>query len=90
MVQLDLEFRGISLSYLGKYFEELGCIPITSSFPFIFKNSGWSAEIQNEEELSLTSIIKVNIIHIRFIADNEELLNSVVRNYRYKTTRIGG
>jgi hypothetical protein len=90
MVNQDLEFRGISLSYLGKYFEELGCTQITSSFPLIYKNSGWSAEIQNEEELSLTSIIKVNKIHIRFTADNEEILKSVIKNYRYKTTRIGG
>jgi hypothetical protein len=90
MVSCKLEFRGISLEYLGIYFEELGAKQITHSFPYIFKHHNWSAEILTEEVISLTRIIKVNQVHIRFNAESKEFLEELIHNYRKKTTRVGG
>jgi hypothetical protein len=90
LVSRELEFRGINRKYLGMYFEELGGNQITDFFPIIFEHINWRAEILNEEQISLTSIIKVNQIHIRFHAKDEDTLQELIKNYRYKTTRIGG
>jgi hypothetical protein len=90
MVSCELEFRGINLEYLGIYFEELGAKQITHSFPYIFKHHNWSAEILTEEVISLTRIIKVNQVHIRFNAESKEFLEELILSYRKKTTRVGG
>jgi hypothetical protein len=90
MVSCELEFRGINLEYLGIYFEELGAKQITHSFPYIFKHHKWSAEILTEEIISLTRIIKVNQVHIRFNAESKVFLEELIQNYRKKTTRVGG
>ncbi len=86
----ELEFRGINRKHLGMYFEELGGEQITDTFPFIYKAEDWSGEILNEAEISFTAVFKVNTVQIRFKAENEEILNELIRNYRLKTTRIGG
>ena len=90
MPSQDLEFRGINLSHLGMYFEELGAKKISDSFPFIFQAENWRSEIIKEEELSFTSVFKVNAIHIRFIARSQQELEELIRDYRYKTFRVGG
>jgi hypothetical protein len=90
MVSCELEFRGINLEYLGIYFEELGAKQITHSFPYIFKHHNWNAEILTEEVISLTRIIKVNQVHIRFNAESKEFLEELILSYRKKTTRVGG
>jgi hypothetical protein len=90
MFQQDLEFRGINRKHLGVYFEELGAEKITESFPFIYKAVGWSGQIIKEEEISFTASFKVNAVQIRFMAESEFVLEELIKNYRFKTTRIGG
>jgi hypothetical protein len=90
MVSRELEFRGINIRHLGMYFEELGGEQMTDDFPYVFKGNGWSGEILNEDELVFTSVFKVNAVNIRFLAEDEAALDQLIKNYRYKTTRIGG
>lgn len=90
MVDQILEFRGINREHLGTYFEELGGEPVTSSFPFVYNGEGWRAEILSEDEISFTKTFIVNAVFIRFIAENQEELEQLIKNYRYKTTRVGG
>lgn len=90
MPSRDLEFRGINRTHLGMYFEELGGIQITDSFPYIYKAESWSGRIVSEEEIAFTKIFRVNAVQIRFEAEDENLLEELIKNYRYKTTRIGG
>jgi hypothetical protein len=90
MEMKDLEFRGINREHLGMYFEELGARLETDTFPYIYTGEGWSGQILAEEEIAFTSVFKVNTVHIRFIANNENELEELIKNYRYKTTRIGG
>ncbi|ULT58107.1 hypothetical protein L1999_06125 [Neobacillus drentensis] len=90
MSEIDLEFRGIKIDHLGMYFQELGAIQVTDTFPFIYEAEGWSGQILSEEELAFTAIFKVNAVKVRFIAEDEDTLMKVIKNYRYKTTRIGG
>ena len=90
MAEIDLEFRGIKIDHLGMYFQELGAIQVTDTFPFIYEAEGWSGQILSEEELAFTAIFKVNAVKVRFIAEDEDTLLKVIKNYRYKTTRIGG
>lgn len=90
MIEKTLEFRGIVLSHLCMYFEELGGAKVTGDLPIRYKGAEWSAEILSEEELSFTKTFKVNAVHIRFRAETEEALADLLKKYRYKTTRIGG
>jgi hypothetical protein len=90
MVSRELEFRGINLSHLGMYFQELGGEQVTERFPLVYKGEGWSGEIIGEEEISFTPAFKVNAVQIRFNAEKEDMLEELIIKYRYKTTRIGG
>lgn len=90
MTSRELEFRGINLSHLGIYFEELGGKQITKEFPFVYQGEGWRGEILSEKELEFTSVFKVNTVKVRFVANDSEALEALIKNYRYKTTRIGG
>jgi len=90
MRTVELEFRGINHQHLGLYFEELGGKRVTDAFPFMYVAEEWQGQIVNEEEISITSTFKVNRVFIRFQAENEEILNQLVTNYRVKTRRIGG
>lgn len=86
----ELEFRGINRNHLGMYFEELGAKKMTETFPYVYKAENWRGEIVSEEELAFTPVFKVNAVHIRFTAGSEQELEELIRNYRYKTTRVGG
>lgn len=90
MIDRILEFRGINRKHLGTYFEELGGKRITDSFPFVYDGEGWRAEILSEAELAFTKTFIVNAVHIRFAAENMDELEQLIKNYRYKTTRVGG
>ncbi|MBO0961245.1 hypothetical protein J1P26_16195 [Neobacillus sp. MM2021_6] len=90
MATIDLEFRGISIAYLGLYFEELGAKQKTDSFPFIYEAESWSGQILSEKEITFTETFKVNAAKVRFKADTDTILEALIKNYRYKTTRIGG
>lgn len=90
MIEKDLEFRGIRIDHLGLYFEELGAKQITGRFPYVYEAESWSGQILSEKEISFTSSFKVNTVQVRFCANEESILNELIRNYRYKTTRIGG
>lgn len=72
------------------YFEELGGRLITDSFPFVYEADSWRAEILSEDELAFTKTFIVNAVHIRFAAESLEDLEQLIKNYRYKTTRVGG
>ncbi|WP_462408945.1 hypothetical protein [Neobacillus sp. Marseille-QA0830] len=85
-----LEFRGINREHLGLYFEELGARRKTNDFPFVFSANNWTGEIVSEQEIAFTSSFKVNAVTVRFQAENESDLNDLIKNYRYKTTRVGG
>jgi hypothetical protein len=90
MVETVLEFRGININHLRMYFQELGANQVTDAFPFIFEGEGWSGQILAEEEIAFTSIFKVNAVKVCFMAEEEDILKRVIKDYRYKTTRIGG
>ncbi|RSD25081.1 hypothetical protein [Mesobacillus subterraneus] len=90
MIDRVLEFRGINREHLGMYFEELGGRLVSDSFPFVYEAEGWKAEILSEDELAFTKTFVVNAVHIRFAAESTEALNQLIKNYRYKTTRVGG
>ncbi|WP_066172783.1 hypothetical protein [Bacillus marinisedimentorum] len=92
MKSRDLEFRGINLNHLGMYFEELGGRKMsdTDAFPLIYTGDGWSGQILREEDVAITKTFIVNAVHIRFLAESAEKLDELIKNYRYKTTRIGG
>jgi hypothetical protein len=90
MISRELEFRGIPLSHLGMYFEELGAKKQSNKFPYTYQAKHWRGELLKEEELIFTKVFKVNSVHIRFQARTEEELDDLIKKYRYKTTRIGG
>jgi hypothetical protein len=90
MTDVNLEFRGIRLQDLGMYLEELGGNRKTNSFPFIYEGDGWSAQILREEEITFTAVFKVNAVHIRFSAENDKVMDELLKKYRYKTIRVGG
>ncbi|XJZ28148.1 hypothetical protein ACF5W4_04945 [Bacillota bacterium Lsc_1132] len=91
MTSKVLEFRGIPLHHLGMYFEELGAEKTAAnSLPHCYESSGWSAEILSEELITFTPNFKINAVKIRFDAENEETLQELIKNFRYKTTRVGG
>lgn len=90
MASKELEFRGINLSHLGMYFEDLGAEKVSQAFPYLYKTSTWKAEILSEEIITITSSFRVNSVKIRFAADHEEILKQLIKNYRKKTTRVGG
>ncbi|WP_045519799.1 hypothetical protein [Neobacillus niacini] len=90
MPEQELEFRGINRKHLGMYFEELGGKQMTDEFPYVYKSNDWVGEIVREEELLITSTFKVNCVHIRFQTLEDKTLKELIKNYRVKTTRIGG
>lgn len=90
MIIRDLEFRGIRIEHLGMYFEELGAKPMTNTFPYLYEAENWRGQILSEEEISFTSSFKVNSVQVRFCANDDYVLDKVIKNYRFKTTRIGG
>jgi hypothetical protein len=90
VVHKELEFRGINLSHLGMYFEDLGAEKVSDSFPLLFETSTWKAEILSEDTITITSSFQVNSVKIRFSADDEETVEQLIKNYRKKTTRVGG
>jgi hypothetical protein len=92
MVSRELEFRGIPRSQLGVYFEELGgrLVSEVDSFPYIYLGDGWRGELLSEDELAFTSVFKVNAVFIRISAETEGKLATLIKSYRFKTTRVGG
>lgn len=90
MVQTELEFRGIHLEHLLDYFKELGGFQKTTQFPILFQGTNWESSILYEEEIKITSSFFVNAVHILFKAETEEILETLLKDYRKKTTRVGG
>lgn len=90
MADRILEFRGINRDHLGMYFEELGGSLMTDSFPYVYEGERWRGEILSEDELAFTKTFIVNAVHIRFEAESQDDLEQLIKNYRYKTTRVGG
>ncbi|MEY2191636.1 hypothetical protein AB7942_02725 [Neobacillus sp. BF23-41] len=90
MVIRELEFRGIRIEHLGLYFEELGALQRTDMFPYVYEADNWKGQILSEKEISFTSSFKVNTVQVRFCAKDDHVLDVLIKNYRYKTTRIGG
>lgn len=90
MVVKQLEFRGIRLDYLIDYFIELNGTQVTDTFPIKIQGNRWECFIIKEEEVNITSTFSVNAVYIIFKAETEEILETLVKNYRKKTTRIGG
>ncbi|KIY21453.1 hypothetical protein [Mesobacillus subterraneus] len=90
MVDRILEFRGINRDHLGMYFEELGGRLVTDSFPYVYEAETWKAEILSENEITFTKTFIIHAVSIRFAAENQEQLEKLIKNYRYKTTRVGG
>jgi hypothetical protein len=90
MVTRELEFRGINLSDLRSYFEALGGQLLTEGFPYVYEGESWRGELLSEEELSFTSVFKVNSVKIRFTAETDSVLEDLIKNYRLKTFRVGG
>jgi hypothetical protein len=92
MVSRELEFRGINRRELELYFVELGGkrLGTAGEFPIVFQADGWEGRILSEEEIAFTAVFKVNAVKVRFSAADEPGLEELIKNYRYKTTRVGG
>lgn len=90
MVQTELEFRGIRLEQLLDYFNELGGTQLTNQFPIQINGTNWESSILFEEEVKITSSFFVNAVHINFKADTDKILETLLKEYRKKTTRVGG
>lgn len=90
MAEKILEFRGITLPCLCQYFEGLGMQKRSDTFPIVYSSSCWTAEIISEKEITFTANFRVNAVHIRFMAETEAELQQLIKNYRFKTTRVGG
>jgi hypothetical protein len=86
----ELEFRGIPFRQIEMYLQELGCKRMTESLPIIYKGESWGASIISEEEISFTAVFKVNAIKILFNAENQEILEVMIKKFRKKTFRAGG
>jgi hypothetical protein len=89
----DLEIRGIPLAQLGEYLEDLGGRLVetdSNAFPFVYEGDGWKGELLSEDEIAFTSVFRVNVVKIRFSAVFEEQLDKLIKNYRFKTFRVGG
>lgn len=88
----ELEIRGIPLAQLGQYLEELGgrLVSDCDTFPFVYEGDGWRGELLSEDELVFTSVFRVNVVKIRFSAVIEEQLDRLIKDYRFKTFRVGG
>jgi hypothetical protein len=91
-INRELEIRGIPLAQLGEYLEDLGARLVTDSdtFPFVYEGDGWKGELLSEDEIAFTSVFKVNAVFISFSAETEEKLKTLIKSYRFKTTRVGG
>lgn len=90
MVEKELEFRGIRLEHLLEYFKELGGTQITTVFPIIIQGANWESSILSEEDIKITSSFFVNAVLICFKAETEEAMDILLKDYRKKTTRVGG
>ncbi len=64
--------------------------PESDGFLAVFVGDGWEGQILSEEEISFTKVIKVNAVHVRFLAGDEAGLAELIKKYRFKTTRVGG
>jgi hypothetical protein len=91
-INRELEIRGIPRTQLGEYLEDLGARLVTDSdtFPFVYEGEGWKGELLSEDEIAFTSVFRVNVVKIRFSAVIEEQLDRLIKNYRFKTFRVGG
>jgi hypothetical protein len=90
MEEKVLEFRGIHIDHLKMYLEEIGGKRLSDSFPYQFQGDRWGASILKEQEISFTAAFKVNAVFIRFKAEDEKILEDVLKKYRLKTFRAGG
>jgi hypothetical protein len=88
----ELEIRGIPLAQLRQYLIDLGgrLVKDCDSFPIVYEGDGWKGELLSEDELMFTSVFRVNAVKISFSAVSEEQLEGLIKNYRYKTFRVGG
>jgi hypothetical protein len=89
----ELEIRGIPLAQLGEYLEDLGgrlVVTDSDTFPYVYEGDGWKGELLSEDEIAFTSVFRVNVVKIRFSAVFEEQLDRLIKNYRFKTFRVGG
>jgi hypothetical protein len=90
MKEKMLEFRGIHIDQLKMYLEELGGRRLSDSFPYKYQGESWSACIQKEQEIVFTAAFKVNAVFIHFKAEDNKILEDVLKKYRLKTFRAGG
>jgi hypothetical protein len=89
----ELEIRGVPLAQLGEYLEDLGgrlVVTDSDTFPYVYEGDGWKGELLSEDEIAFTSVFRVNVVKIRFSAVFEEQLDKLIKNYRFKTFRVGG
>lgn len=88
MVNRELEFRGINRDHLIMYIEELG--GTLDPRGTVYQGEQWQMEIIHEGEITFTPVFKVNTMVIRFSAGSENKLEELIKQFRLKTTRIGG
>jgi hypothetical protein len=92
-INRELEIRGIPRAQLGEYLEDLGgrlVVTDSDTFPYVYEGDGWKGELLSEDEIAFTSVFRVNVVKIRFSAVFEEQLDKLIKNYRFKTFRVGG
>lgn len=90
MIEKTLEFRGIPLSHLLSYFQELDGIMEFKQLPVPIQGPYWQSEVLSEEQVRITSTFQVNAVHICFRAKTVEQLEQIIAQYRKKTFRAGG
>lgn len=90
MLEEKLEIRGIARKEIIIYLQQLGATSeTTDSTELIFKGNYWSCHVSEEDSFQMFQSI-IPKVHLRFIARDKQILETVLKNFRKKTFRAGG
>ncbi|MEB3101376.1 hypothetical protein [Ferviditalea candida] len=84
-----LEIRGIYRKYLVHYLIELDGAKENSTPQLSFTGNGWTCTLSQEEYFTFLQS-QVPIVNVTLQAGNSEILDEIVRKFRFKTIRAGG
>lgn len=90
MNEEKLEIRGITRKEIIIYLQQLGAVSkIRNSTELIVKCDDWSCHVSAEDSFHMFHSI-IPKVHLRFIANDKQILETVLKNFRKKTFRAGG
>lgn len=90
MVEEKLEIRGIARKEIMIYLQQLGTASeMINSTELIVKCDDWSCHVSAEDSFYMFHSI-IPKVYLRFIANDKQILETVLKNFRKKTFRAGG